>query len=868
MTQVRGWLGGRVADALAVAAMLALAAGFFYEMVLLDAVPVARDIQLFFLPHKHILWEALQRGDLPLWTPLVRTGHPFLANFQSGVFYPPHWLYAVLPFLPAFNLLVVFHVALAGVGGYLLARTLDFEPVPSFIAALAFMSGGYLVSLTNLVNHLQAAAWTPLMVLVLIRHVEEWRLATLLQALGVYLVAFLAGAPQTFLLASVTALLVAAVRAPSPAGAGGGRRRLRAAATLAGLAVGVAALAAVQLLPTVEMVRLSGRASGLGMEEAGRYSLAPVRLLHMVLPNDFSDPVYRFGGKTQLSGADPWLFSVYLGVSVLVVAWHARLDRERRGLVALWWGLGLAGVVLALGKNLPVFPWLYEHVPGLSAFRYPEKFFLLTGFSVPMLAGHGASALLGGGQPPDRWDAAAALGALAAGAAGFLAWSETPARIHGWLREIAPDAPALEHFSFAYVEWGAKVELMLGVLAVTVFLVLLHRTGRLDEKPFLLLLVVAVGVDLWLANRSLTPVVDPEFYREAPPVLRQVEDRGVDIRTRHRWRASPFDENVGDFWGGDLSKLTSKWVMQHSMQPSTAAFWGVQGHDAMDAIHLQSMRTMDWLFRELPTERRLRLLRLGGVGSVYAGVVNDDLAETAEVTPADSVPGYLHHLADPLPRAYLARGRCYEEELDALNAALRPSADFSREVAILTERGTAELERPASPTVPGARGGGEGDGQAENRPRGDSIGVEDGAAGQEGPAGGRVGAGSGPCAEAGVRDGGSPGAGSERPSGPGSARIVEDSGERVAVEVAPEEPAFLVLADTWYPGWQASVDGEETRIWRANYFFRAVRVEPEDRTVVFRFRPRSFEVGRGVSLGALVLLLLVTSGWRLRARSG
>lgn len=851
MTRVRDWLRLHRRDAAALALLVVLGAGFFYEMIAVDAVPVARDVQLFFLPHKHILWEAFQQGSLPLWTPLVRTGHPVLANFQSGVFYPPHWLFGVLPFLTAFNVLVVLHVVLAGVGAYLLARTLEFEPPSSLVAAVAFMLGGYLVSLTNLVNHLQAAAWAPLMIAVVIRHAYGWRPGTFVQALVVYLVAFLAGAPQTFLLGAVTALLVGLAWTGRHGGDGApGPGRL--VATLAALAVAVGALAAVQVLPTLEMVRLSGRSSGLAMHEAGRYSLAPVRLFHLLVPNAFSDPVYRFGGKMQLSAADPWLFSVYVGVAVLAVAWHARLDRGRRRLVVLWCVLAVGGVLLALGKHLPLFPWLHAHVPGLGAFRYPEKFFLFTGLAVPMLAAHGTSALLRRPEP-GRLDGIAALGALTAGLAGLLVWSTAPARIHAGLRALSPDAPALGHFAFAYVQWGAQLEVVLGVLAATVGLLLVYRRGKLETASFVALVIAAVGVDLWIAHRGLNPVVAPSFYRESPPVVRQVADE--ELGTTYRWRASPFDENLGSFWGGDLSKLTAKWVMQRSMQPSTAALWGVQGHDAMDAIHLELHRMQDWLFRELPTDRRVRLLRLGSVASVYAGVVNPELEGRSRVVPADSVPGYLHRLEDPLPRAYLAHGRCYVDGLDALNAALRPSTDPHREVTILTDE---EADGPDRPPGAGDPGGDDGAAELEG---GRLRGGPDGRAGADGGSAD----GDGPCADAAASGDRPDTAASGRPSDPGSARIVADAGGRITVEVSPREPSFLVLTDTWYPGWQAFVDGEERRIWRANYFFRAVRVDPGDRRVVFRFRPRSFELGKRISMGSFVLLLVGLWGWRLRA---
>ena len=79
-------------------------------------------------------------------------------------------------------------------------------------------------------------------------------------------------------------------------------------------------------------------------------------------------------------------------------------------------------------------------------------------------------------------------------------------------------------------------------------------------------------------------------------------------------------------------------------------------------------------------------------------------------------------------------------------------------------------------------------------------------------------------------------------------------------------PGFVVLVDTWDPGWQATVDGQETEVLRANLAFRAVAVPAGDHRIEMRYRPRSVLVGAGLSVGAVVLLLLWA--WRDRLQGG
>ena len=87
-----------------------------------------------------------------------------------------------------------------------------------------------------------------------------------------------------------------------------------------------------------------------------------------------------------------------------------------------------------------------------------------------------------------------------------------------------------------------------------------------------------------------------------------------------------------------------------------------------------------------------------------------------------------------------------------------------------------------------------------------------------------------------------------------------DPGE-VLVTVHAPEGTWLLLSDTWYPGWEAMVDDVPTTLYRADYLFRAVWVPPGEHEVEFHYRPALFTVGGFLSLAAWLSLLVV--GWRL-----
>ena len=100
-----------------------------------------------------------------------------------------------------------------------------------------------------------------------------------------------------------------------------------------------------------------------------------------------------------------------------------------------------------------------------------------------------------------------------------------------------------------------------------------------------------------------------------------------------------------------------------------------------------------------------------------------------------------------------------------------------------------------------------------------------------------------------------------RPAAPiAPARIVEYRAHEVVVEARAPRGGLLVLNDTFYPGWEATVDGVEAPIVRANYLFRGVPVPPGEHRVRFRYAPTSFRAGlaafacAGVACAALLWL--------------
>ena len=92
----------------------------------------------------------------------------------------------------------------------------------------------------------------------------------------------------------------------------------------------------------------------------------------------------------------------------------------------------------------------------------------------------------------------------------------------------------------------------------------------------------------------------------------------------------------------------------------------------------------------------------------------------------------------------------------------------------------------------------------------------------------------------------------------GTAKIVTDLPERVVVQTESAAPAYLLLADTFDPGWSATLDGQSVPIRPAYVAFRAVALPAGPHTVVFTYQPAGFTLGLSISAaGALLAVLLL-----------
>jgi len=448
----------------------------------LGGVSALEDDLIYYLPIRQYIGECIRIGEFPLWNPYIAMGTSIAADPQSGLWYPPTYLFVILPALVAYPLTIVLHFALAGGGMYRFLRACRHDWRAALLGAIAFEFCGYLIAHRAHLTIHQAVAWLPWMLYAWRRFADTGFYQYFALASVAFGVQMLVQHVQISLIcATLLTGYVLVVLLP--------KRSSLLWQYPAGMAIGVM-LSGVQLLPTWLHYANSVRGSAsyhLFVENSWLPSSSLIWLFPML-----------FGSRTPNLWSQPWWCwshfceqSVYASILILVLAGasfgllrrsapthvmdsHALTRRlsaraENRGSlwywnreVAFWWIASLVALVIALGRFTPISNWLF-HVPIYRSLRVPARWMLVWSVALPVLASMTVSAVLRGDEFADRIARAVRLVAtrilpLVAGVclavmaivrwrvdqlAAYFQWRPTPELWMGMKSAIRPGNPAI-----------------------------------------------------------------------------------------------------------------------------------------------------------------------------------------------------------------------------------------------------------------------------------------------------------------------------------------------------------------------------------------------------------------------------------------
>jgi hypothetical protein len=676
------------------------------------------DVETIYYPFWDYVGQSLRHGRLPLWDPDLGTGVPVLASLQSQCLYlPATILFTLLPLHVASFVFLFGHLYFAGFGTERLARRLGWSASSATCAgALAAGTPMLLSSLTR-PNMLTAAAWLPWTMLAVDRVCRRQRggIAALAVCMAMSL---LCGSPEVTLLGVL--------------GAGGYAlwqltrgNRLAVPLTVAAGLIG-AALAAVALLPLVELLHHSSRAADLiGREGAwsfGRWDFGSLFLpfLNIDVPGRTFEEIF-FGRYQGL------LAVLYLGAPAALLGAVAL----RRGGRREWLLLLVAVLALLLSAyGTEINPVMQRFHIAWVSWRYAVKFIYPAAFAAALLAARGAEELAD--------DAPAGVLAL-----GLLGAALLLGAIIGLQRLGSP-------LGLSLVWVGA------GLLA---FATILRKVPRGPWRQWALVALCVVDVGLCSLRISFA-----DASTECPSVAALAKP----------WAAAGRVDAISEVPVADRMGVVG--LNEPGRRHCLAS--NILAQDGLPSVRFYGTPA--------PLGSQALVNRFGVLGDGLLGVTlvlrghPDEMPGIVPVQAPELAPLWVAELPGTSPRVELRPAARITEDLD-LALGHETLEEARREVLLDRE--------PPPPSAPG-----------------------------------------------------------EAYQGPDIAQLVADRGEQVQIETASAGERYLVLADLYYPGWTAEVDGQPAPIRIAYGMVRTLRLGPGRHHVLFDYHPKSFRWGLSITL--------------------
>jgi len=884
-------------DVFAVLSLALFPLVFFWPIALGQKVFLGDDITSLFFPLRMELSRALMEGRLPLWTMYLQSGYPIFAEGHVAALDPFNLiLYALLPVELAFSYSILLRLVWTSVGMYLFCRSAGLRVPSAFLAGFAFGLSGYTHAHIQHLTLQAVASWLPWLLFFQNRMQSTRRDASPTWTVWFFLttisiaIQFVSGFPQVAIINLIPFGLISIVgvafwNRPENTTARVIARSILESLGITALSVLLGAgIAAVQLLPAAELLNLSVRAQEMGVDFFTTYSMKPEVL------TQFISPFWQLG-KPDTFNQEYW---AYLGVMPVMLAFFALLQRDAR--TRFFFLLALGAVVLALGGFTPVYGLLY-YLPVFNRFRVPARFLLMLTFAMLFLSARGFEELQNRTRDSNkvtRW--AVLMGFVFASLLGsiLVARDSLPAgfwlTIWSWLPWVLLlFAAGSLVLALCGINRTVFVTLVLGLVVMDLvifslpFVTTLNPLGSPSDltqpsRPVMAMDSTQTMYRIFttIYNESLRPnrpVVNGKQSVQiySPLGLQRNEDYLFImspamlnlLNVRYYTRISyprPEDEALwGYSFALDLLRERADILPTRAAQIEMVSYadnianvpegfvvgeivlGAADGASAVVPIRA-GIDTADWAYEGL-TATRVKHSKpannvafpafLPSVGKSFNGrkyVARQTLATPLDVTSVSArsnlTAGQLFIervlLIDESGHAVSLASLAHKNELDlefkshavALfeNCDVMPRAFIVHQAAIVDDDlALAQMRRldfrpdqivllsEEQPLT-----------QASDSPALDQV------------------------------------------------SITDYQSERAVIRSKTDQPGYLILADSFYPGWEVRIDGHPAPIYRADYAFRAVALQAGEHTIVFEFHPFSITVGAIVSGLSLVLCTVWT----------
>jgi O-antigen/teichoic acid export membrane protein len=850
---------------LAVEPWRSAAGEFGYSDAIVPHNKLLDDLVLENYPWKRFILQSLRAGELPLWNPYQFAGLPFLAAGQSSSLYPFSGIFLLFPLAQAYGLFTVSQIFMAGLFTYLLLRILGFGRLGAAFGAVVYELSLFMVVSVVFPMIIAGAVWLPLVLAAIELTVRQqaaiggrpasWPWVTLgagavgMQILAghvevVYYTLLIAAAYSAWRLAGVYLVARRANSSMRPALI---RMGARAAALLA-LAGSGLALGAIQFVPLIELVRHNFRSGSATYEQIIGWAFPWRHAVTFLVPNFYGNPSHHvyfdlfnwqwtrasvnalgqsidtidWGIKNYVEGGAYVGLLPLLLVPLALAAWLrgrrsiAANDIKQRTAIGFFGVLAFFALAFAFGT--PLYRLIFA-LPGIDQLHSPFRWVWPLSLCIAVLSAAGLDYL----QARRRSSIRCA--------------HRTP--FLGRLLLLGSEA-SLESALAGMAVWGGTL-VTVGVLAARLGYDTLGISGVMNrllaelaraneafadgrmffsyEAPWLLrfaMLFIASGIVLRLSRSRLSWRGRPVWMPLALAVLAiDLLSAGWGFNPAADPRLLEYVPPSVEFLRQDKSLFRYTTFDPHGQKPFNANLgwyfdlYDIRGYDSIFTQQYKRYMELIQPQHELDFNRIAPLTETEALNSPLL-----DLLNVKYVISLEAIDNPKFALV------YDSEVKIYENLAVVQRAFTLPlantvtTADFGAAVQSYDPRRYVILEHEGGEAPPANLAG----------------------------------------------------------DWPEPVETINYSADEVFVTASVDTPAWLVLADSYFPGWKAYMrpagtgENEERPLTIAlvNGNFRGVQLAPGDWTVRFKYSPDSVKVGGIVSLisGVSLLFGLLVFGWR------
>lgn len=788
---------------------------FFYPMILEGRFPYYRDALNIYYPMAEFFKQSIAQGEYPLWNPYISMGFSQWQSPDPNLLYPFNWLFILLPFHWAINWIIFLHHLIAALGVFLWLRFYRLSLLTASLFGLVFSLSGFMLSLHNNHGFMLAYAWIPWCLLAidqLLKKVSLKHLA-ILATFGSILI--LTGRPDIlyfFSLYGLVYLIVKSIEAQQF------KRPLfwvsLSISTLIAMLIGAVLFNAfLESKNWLTNTLIAGN-----MQELTAWSLAPIMLVSLTVAGIFGDPQQAIS-LNHLIGSkafnyDLFILSIYMGMGTVICLFSSLFNKKHFKLIGVHLGLIVVFTLVSLGHHQPFYTLLYNYLPGIQLFRYPIKAFGLVSLSLCFIAAMGFEYMVKN-LPSKRW--IVTLSSLYVLSLSGTLYLTTTNSLYSLIAGLTSHTHSVEPQLLTQYNQIMNQALWYAMGLFTIYMTLFMSRNIIPFKiNWGYLFAGLILIDLCLSNHgNLWLSTTQDLFKTTSIQSAILSKKELSNRQRIFYQRYFFNNYTPDTYRPELKANPplrhTHFILDgaHPNQGMSKQFQVLNGYLSPASKYIFPTEILESAQDlEINNPHKIRLMAL--LSSQYIHIQAPNKKDFhfnpiyySKTNYFKDYHFYLARLKRTLPRVYTRSKYLFAlNPGDAMNILVSGQSkgqtfDPFQQVLLSLHANNQTILKTFI---------------QKQFPEGHFI--------------------------------------------PQEPVILNAQNNQIDLYVANHKKKFLLLADTYYPGWKAFIDEQEVPILEANLFQRALALKPGMHHIQFKYQPDNFHFGRILSFSGVIILIL------------